>query len=149
MVAWREGKWVLDVTNTSGDNIMKDWNPSMKDKFVTKTKGGEMKNPVNEIEKQPVIFFLLCYAFVQDHEVKGKEQPNIENNSEDHSATSAKDSENSKPESPFSTLVKMTTGKNPTTFTLPPELKCNTFFPGMCHCSNIGMRHKYLSEGYV
>lgn len=66
----------------------------------------------------------------EDHEVKGKEQPNIANNTEDHSATSAKDSENSKPESPFSTLVKMTTGKNPTTFTLPPELKCNTFFPG-------------------
>ena len=68
----------------------------MKDKFVTKTKGGEMKNPVNEIEKQPVIFFILCYAFVQDHEFKGKEQPNIANNTEDHSATSAKDSENSK-----------------------------------------------------
>lgn len=36
----------------------------------------------------------------------------------------------SKPESLFSTLVKMSTGKNPTTFTLPPELKCNTVFPG-------------------
>ncbi|KXJ27549.1 PHD finger protein 12 [Exaiptasia diaphana] len=36
----------------------------------------------------------------------------------------------SKPENLFSTLVKMSTGKNPTTFTLPPELKCNTVFPG-------------------
>lgn len=42
----------------------------------------------------------------------------------------AKHVENSKSESPFSTLVKMTTGKNPTTFSLPPELKCNTYFPG-------------------
>lgn len=163
MVARREAKWILDMTNSSGDNILKGWNPSNKDKFATKIcdrpepepffpcslRVGEMKNPGNEVGKQPIIFFLLCYAFVQDHGFKGKEQPNIANNTEDHSATSAKDSENAKPESPFSTLVKMTTGKNPTTFTLPPELKCNTFFPGRCHFGNIGMRRKYLFQGYV
>lgn len=49
-----------------------------------------------------------------------------------HLTPAVKETENSKPESPFSTLVKMTTGKNPTTFSLPPELKCNTFFPGKC-----------------
>ena len=38
--------------------------------------------------------------------------------------------ENGKNESPFSALVKLSTGKNPTTFSLPPELKCNTIFPG-------------------
>lgn len=47
-----------------------------------------------------------------------------------HSTPAVIETENSKPESPFSTLVKMTTGKNPTTFSLPPELKCNTYFPG-------------------
>lgn len=35
-----------------------------------------------------------------------------------------------KPENLFSTLVKMSSGRNPTTFTLPPELTCNTVFPG-------------------
>ena len=32
--------------------------------------------------------------------------------------------------SPFSTLVKMSSGKNPSTFSLPPELTCHTYFPG-------------------
>ncbi|XP_068678746.1 PHD finger protein 12-like isoform X2 [Montipora foliosa] len=67
----------------------------------------------------------------EDQDCKGKDQSKMEDdNTEDLSSTSIKDLENSKPESPFSTLVKMTTGRNPTTFTLPPELKCNTFFPG-------------------
>jgi len=68
--------------------------------------------------------------FLQDEESKGKDQATVSQNHEDHSTPASKDAENSKPESPFSTLVKMTTGKNPTTFSLPPELKCNTFFPG-------------------
>lgn len=72
-----------------------------------------------------------CKAMpIEDDETKGNDQPNVANDHEDCSTSATKDSENSKPESPFSTLVKMTTGKNPTTFTLPPELKCNTFFPG-------------------
>lgn len=31
---------------------------------------------------------------------------------------------------PFKALVKMSSGKNPSTFTLPPELTCHTYFPG-------------------
>ena len=41
-----------------------------------------------------------------------------------------KTEENGKNKSPFTTLVKLSAGKNPTTFSLPPELKCNTIFPG-------------------
>lgn len=67
---------------------------------------------------------------MQDEDSKERDQVHTGNDNEDHSSTATKDAENSKPESPFSTLVKMTTGKNPTTFSLPPELKCNTYFPG-------------------
>lgn len=70
---------------------------------------------------------LTLYHFIQDEESKGRDQAVVGDDSEE---PVTKDGENSKPESPFSTLVKMTTGKNPTTFSLPPELKCNTFFPG-------------------
>ena len=37
--------------------------------------------------------------------------------------------------SPFSTLVKMSSGKNPSTFSLPPELACHTYFPGRGRCA--------------
>ena len=67
---------------------------------------------------------------MQDEDSKGGDQVNVGNGNEEHSSPATKEVENSKPESPFSTLVKMTTGKNPTTFSLPPELKCNTYFPG-------------------
>lgn len=66
----------------------------------------------------------------QDADNKGKDPANDGMKTDGHLTPSVKETENSKPESPFSTLVKMTTGKNPTTFSLPPELKCNTFFPG-------------------
>ncbi|XP_028396400.1 PHD finger protein 12-like [Dendronephthya gigantea] len=42
----------------------------------------------------------------------------------------AKKDQNDKISSPFQTLVKMSSGKNPSTFSLPPELTCNTLFPG-------------------
>lgn len=74
------------------------------------------------------------------NECKALPKEEEESNQKDHvtndgghevpSIPAAKHVENSKLESPFSTLVKMTTGKNPTTFSLPPELKCNTYFPG-------------------
>ena len=67
---------------------------------------------------------------IQDGESKGSEQSGVGNDCEDRTRASTKENDNSKPESPFSTLVKMTTGKNPTTFSLPPELQCNTYFPG-------------------
>lgn len=66
----------------------------------------------------------------EDADNKGKDPANDGMKTDGHLTPSVKETENSKPESPFSTLVKMTTGKNPTTFSLPPELKCNTFFPG-------------------
>ncbi|XP_022781458.1 PHD finger protein 12-like [Stylophora pistillata] len=66
----------------------------------------------------------------EDTDNKGKDPVNDGIKTDGHLAPTVKVTENSKPESPFSTLVKMTTGKNPTTFSLPPELKCNTFFPG-------------------
>jgi hypothetical protein len=66
---------------------------------------------------------------LQEEESNDKDHVN-DGGHEVHSVPAAKDAENSKSESPFSTLVKMTTGKNPTTFSLPPELKCNTYFPG-------------------
>ena len=77
-----------------------------------------------------VILLILSKLFMQDEESKGKDQTVVGNDHNDHSTPATKEAESSKPESPFSTLVKMTTGKNPTTFSLPPELKCNTFFPG-------------------
>jgi hypothetical protein len=50
-----------------------------------------------------------------------------------------KKDQNDKISSPFQTLVKMSSGKNPSTFTLPPELTCHTYFPGK-HCdSNFNM----------
>ena len=65
-VAQRETKSVLGVTNTSGDDILKNWDPLPRpheDKFVTKTSdqsvlgsffphfpwGGQMKDPGNEV----------------------------------------------------------------------------------------------------
>ena len=45
--------------------------------------------------------------------------------------------QNDKISSQFQTLVKMSSGKNPSTFTLPPELTCHTYFPGEFHkCSS-------------
>ena len=41
-----------------------------------------------------------------------------------------KKDQNDKISSPFQTLVKMSSGKNPSTFSLPPELTCHTYFPG-------------------
>lgn len=70
------------------------------------------------------------WPLTQDADNNGKDHANDGLKAEGHTTTAVKDTENSKPESPFSTLVKMTTGKNPTTFSLPPELKCNTYFPG-------------------
>ena len=72
-----------------------------------------------------------CMFLIQDGESKGSDQSGVGNDCEDRTRASTKENDNSKPESPFSTLVKMTTGKNPTTFSLPPELQCNTYFPGM------------------
>ena len=67
---------------------------------------------------------------LQEEESNQKDHVTDDGGHEVHSIPAAKHVENSKSESPFSTLVKMTTGKNPTTFSLPPELKCNTYFPG-------------------
>ena len=64
IVARRETKSVLHMTNTSGDNILKNWNPSHEDKFVTETRdqpepgsfiprslwGGQMKDPGNVVD---------------------------------------------------------------------------------------------------
>ena len=61
MVAQRAGS--EEVTNGRGDNTLINWNPSLEDKFVTKTRdqpepgsffprslwGGEMKDPGNEV----------------------------------------------------------------------------------------------------
>ena len=38
LAARSEGKSVLDVTNTSGVNILNNWSPSHEDKFATKTR---------------------------------------------------------------------------------------------------------------
>ena len=65
MVAQRAGS--EEVTNGRGDNTLINWNPSLEDKFVTKTRdqpgpgsffprslwGGEMKDPGNEVGEQP------------------------------------------------------------------------------------------------
>jgi hypothetical protein len=76
---------------------------------------------------------------VDDESGKGSEEKENEKREEnekkeekpkDKEVPEPKSKEISKPESFFSTLVKMSSGKNPTTFTLPPELKCNTVFPG-------------------
>ena len=62
MVAQRAGS--EEVTNGRGDNTLINWNPSLEDKFVTKTRdqpepgsffprslwGGEMKDPGNEVD---------------------------------------------------------------------------------------------------
>ena len=61
MVPQRAGS--EEVTNGRGDNTLINWNPSLEDKFVTKTRdqpepgsffprslwGGEMKDPGNEV----------------------------------------------------------------------------------------------------
>ena len=53
------------MTNCRGDNTLINWDPSLEDKFITKTRdqpepgsffprslrGGEMKDPGNEVEK--------------------------------------------------------------------------------------------------
>ena len=63
MVAQRAGS--EEVTNGRGDNTLINWNPSLEDKFVTKTRdqpepgsffprslwGGEMKDPGNEVAR--------------------------------------------------------------------------------------------------
>lgn len=61
---------------------------------------------------------------------KSEENEKKDEKPKDKEVSEPKTKEISKPESLFSTLVKMSSGKNPTTFTLPPELKCNTVFPG-------------------
>ena len=79
---------------------------------------------------------MLCF-FVQGKQHKEKEEIMDGGECDDLASAVTKDTESSKPESPFSTLVKMNTGKNPTTFSLPPELQCNTFFPGKLCCFSL------------
>lgn len=54
----------------------------------------------------------------------GQKQPILNNHSK------VKRNQNEKIATPFQTLVKMSSGKNPSTFKLPPELTCHTHFPG-------------------
>ena len=63
-VTRRETRSFLYVTNSNGDNSLKNWDPSHQHKFVTKTRdkpepgsffprfllGGEMKDSWNEVE---------------------------------------------------------------------------------------------------
>ena len=96
-------------------------------------KRGAGGNSLPPILKKNFNFHLTmkrCMFLIQDGESKGSDHSGVGNDCEDRTRASSKENDNSKPESPFSTLVKMTTGKNPTTFSLPPELQCNTFFPG-------------------
>ena len=71
----RETRSVLYVTNTNGDNILKNWDPSHEHKFVAKTSdqpepgssfhrfllGGEMKVPGNEIEISSLPYLKLSF----------------------------------------------------------------------------------------
>ena len=64
MVAQKAGS--EEVTNGRGDNTLINWNPSLEDKFVTKTRdqpepgsffprslwGGKMKDPGNEVARK-------------------------------------------------------------------------------------------------
>ena len=74
MVAQRAGS--EEVTNGRGDNTLINWNPSLEDKFVTKTCdqpepgsffprslwGGEMKDPGNEVAAFcPLLSCISCF----------------------------------------------------------------------------------------
>ena len=71
-VARRETHSVLDVTNTNGNNILKNWNLSLEDKLVTKTRDqpepgsffprslwGGGKDPGNEVDCYPAYTSLM------------------------------------------------------------------------------------------
>ena len=74
IVVTSDTRSVLIVTNTNGNNILKNWDPSHEYKFVTKTRdqpepgfsfphspwGGEMRDPGNEVEVSFPFGFPCC-----------------------------------------------------------------------------------------
>ena len=84
---------------------------------------------MTNLQGTQICFFLFQSTEEGTKALDGKDSSQPEKKKEEDTRERVMDRRSSN-DSPFETLVKMSSGKNPKTFSLPPELKCNTVFPG-------------------